>query len=108
MTPVTLFKCLSDQHRLQLLMLIHEIGEACVCDLMAALNIDQPKTSRCLADLRKCGLVNTERRGKWVFYRLADDLPDWAKSIIITSTGASSDLIKPALARLPADLTQCC
>lgn len=82
MNPLQFFKCLSDDTRLKSLLLISEIGETCVCDLMEALELDQPKTSRHLAELRKCGILQDQRRGKWVYYRLHPALPDWAKSVI--------------------------
>ena len=53
MNPCKFFKCLADDTRLKSLMLIATVKEACVCDLMAALELDQPKISRHLAELRK-------------------------------------------------------
>lgn len=70
MNPSIFFKCLADDTRLKSLLLIAKADEACVCDLMEALDLDQPKTSRHLALLRKCGILIDERRGKWVFYKL--------------------------------------
>ena len=75
MMPLQLFKCLSDNTRLQSVLLISHFEEACVCDLIAALELDQPKVSRHLAELRRCGILQDERRGKWVYYRLHQDLP---------------------------------
>jgi ArsR family transcriptional regulator, arsenate/arsenite/antimonite-responsive transcriptional repressor len=63
MDPCTFFKCLADDTRLKSVLLIAKINEACVCDLMEALELDQPKTSRHLAQLRKCGILADERRG---------------------------------------------
>ncbi|MBV8424148.1 MAG: helix-turn-helix transcriptional regulator, partial [Candidatus Eremiobacteraeota bacterium] len=45
----------------------------CVCDFTAGLPLNQPTVSHHLRLLREAGLVTTERRGTWVFYRLADD-----------------------------------
>tara|TARA_Y100001954_G_C15761293_1_gene579267 strand:- start:802 stop:1137 length:336 start_codon:yes stop_codon:yes gene_type:complete len=82
MMPLQLFKCLSDNTRLQSVLLISHFEEACVCDLIAALELDQPKVSRHLAELRRCGILQDERRGKWVYYRLHQDLPGWARDVI--------------------------
>lgn len=82
MTPLQFFKCLSDATRLQSVLLINELGETCVCDLMAGLGLDQPKVSRHLAELRKHRILQDERRGKWVYYRLHDELPEWARTVI--------------------------
>ncbi|GAB5380053.1 MAG: hypothetical protein Alis3KO_15970 [Aliiglaciecola sp.] len=53
-----------------------------MCDLVSALDIDQPKTSRNLAKLRESQILQGERKGKWMFYRLHPELPDWAKNVI--------------------------
>jgi ArsR family transcriptional regulator len=68
--PALLFKTLSDPTRLRLLNLLAE-GDVCVCDLHGTLGLDQPKVSRHLARLRSAGLVDAERNGKWMHYRLA-------------------------------------
>ena len=68
--PEQLFKTLSDSTRLRLLNLLAE-GEVCVCDLHGTLGLDQPKVSRHLAQLRRAGLVEVKRDGKWMHYRLA-------------------------------------
>ena len=68
--PELLFKTLSDPTRLRLLNLL-AAGEVCVCDLHDTLGLDQPKVSRHLARLRQAGLVEVERDGKWMHYRLA-------------------------------------
>jgi ArsR family transcriptional regulator len=60
---------LADETRLRLLGLI-EGGEVCVCHLQAVLKTNQPKISRHLAYLRKAGLVEARREGKWSHYRL--------------------------------------
>ncbi|MBD1401751.1 ArsR/SmtB family transcription factor [Pelovirga terrestris] len=65
----SIFKALSDETRLRILALLSN-GELCVCDLMAALEVPQSTVSRHLAYLRNAGLVDDERRGVWMFYRL--------------------------------------
>ena len=60
---------LADETRLRLLCLI-EGGEVCVCHLQGVLKTNQPKISRHLAYLRKAGLVEARRDGKWSHYRL--------------------------------------
>ena len=64
-----IFKALSDETRLRILALL-SLGELCVCDLMEALELPQSTVSRHLAYLRNAGLVEDERRGVWMFYRL--------------------------------------
>ena len=62
---------LADETRLRLLCLI-ESGEVCVCHLQDVLKANQPKISRHLAYLRKAGLVEARRDGKWSHYRLKE------------------------------------
>lgn len=66
------FKALGDPIRLRLVSLIgaHQGGEACVCDLTAAFDLTQPTISHHLKVLREAGIITSERRGTWVYYRL--------------------------------------
>jgi ArsR family transcriptional regulator len=66
------FKALSDPVRLRLLSLIasHTGGEACVCDLTPAFDVSEPTISHHLKVLREAGLVASERRASWVYYRV--------------------------------------
>jgi ArsR family transcriptional regulator, arsenate/arsenite/antimonite-responsive transcriptional repressor len=65
-----MFKALSDPVRLRLLSLIASYagGEACVCDLTGTFDVSQPTISHHLRVLREAGLVDSERRGTWVYY----------------------------------------
>jgi ArsR family transcriptional regulator len=69
--PAFLFKTLSDPTRLRLLNLL-ACGETCVCELTDTLRVVQPKISRHLAHLKRAGLVEARRDGKWVHYRWAE------------------------------------
>lgn len=69
------FKALGDPIRLRLLSLIgaHEggrqVGEGvCVCELTGAFDVTAPTISHHLKVLREAGLVDSERRGTWVYY----------------------------------------
>ncbi|MGB5953117.1 MAG: metalloregulator ArsR/SmtB family transcription factor [Ornithinimicrobium sp.] len=66
-----LFKALGDPVRLRLMSMIasHPAGEACVCDLIADFDLSGPTISHHLKILRDCGLVSSQRRGTWVYYR---------------------------------------
>ena len=65
------YKALSDETRLRIIKLL-ERGELCVCDIVAALNIIQPKISFHLGVLKEAGLVKDRRVGKWIHYHLDD------------------------------------
>lgn len=86
MEPLVFFKCLADETRLKALMLISLRGALCVCDIQCCLNLSQPKISRHLSELRKCNIVVTSRKGKWVYYQLNPELPVWAKEVLTKVT----------------------
>jgi ArsR family transcriptional regulator len=66
-----LLKALGDPVRLRLMSLVlsHEDGEACVCDLIPAFDLSQPTVSHHLKVLHEAGLLNREKRGVWVYYQ---------------------------------------
>ena len=67
-----LFKAVADPVRLRLLSMIacHPGGESCVCDLTPAFDMTAPSISYHLKILREAGLISSERRGTWVYYRV--------------------------------------
>jgi ArsR family transcriptional regulator len=64
------YKALSDEKRLGILKLL-EFREMCVCELTAALGVTQPNLTHHIKKLENAGLVRSERRGKWIYYKLA-------------------------------------
>jgi ArsR family transcriptional regulator len=66
------FKAIADPARLRLLSFIagQPSGETCVCYLMKPLGLSQPTVSHHLKVLFDAGLLDRERRGTWVFYRI--------------------------------------
>lgn len=82
------FRLLSDETRLRSLILMQQEGELCVCELMHALDLIQPKVSRHLALLRDAGIVSDRRQGQWIYYQLNPDLPGWALAIIAQTATA--------------------
>lgn len=67
-----LVKALADPVRLRLLSLVasHSGGEACVCDLNDAFELSQPTISHHLKVLHEAGLLDRDKRGVWVYYRV--------------------------------------
>ncbi|MDC6118462.1 metalloregulator ArsR/SmtB family transcription factor [Serratia rubidaea] len=100
LTPLQLFKNLSDETRLMLVLLLRQTEELCVCELAAILTLSQPKISRHLAMLRASGLLLDRREGKWIYYRLSPHMPAWAAGIIeqayLSQQEALSRLVKRA------------
>ncbi|MCB9558123.1 MAG: winged helix-turn-helix transcriptional regulator [Deltaproteobacteria bacterium] len=66
----SMYKALGDETRLQMLWLLMNHRELCVCDFMEVLGITQSKTSRHLRTLYHAGLVDDRRQGLWVYYSL--------------------------------------
>jgi ArsR family transcriptional regulator len=98
--PLEFYKSLADETRLLSLLLIEQEGELCVCELMAALDLPQPKISRHLGQLRKAGLLLDRRQGQWVFYRLHPLLNDWMRNILRDTLEQCPQLLELPLLRL--------
>ncbi len=66
------FKIMGDGTRFKILWSLDR-SEMCVCDLAAALRMSKSAVSHQLRKLRESNLVKADRRGKMVFYTIADD-----------------------------------
>ena len=71
---VRIHECLCHRTRLRLVHLLLQ-GPLCVCHLQVVIGEPQAKVSRHLAYLRRHGMVTTDRKGKWVLYRLTEKRP---------------------------------
>jgi ArsR family transcriptional regulator len=89
-SAVVLFKALSDPIRLRLLSLIasHDGGEACVCELTGFFDVSEPTISHHLKALREAGLVTSQRRASWVYYRVVPEALS-GLSALLDATGAA-------------------
>jgi DNA-binding transcriptional ArsR family regulator len=87
------FRGFGDPTRLRILGLLRE-QERSVGELVKELSQPQPKVSNHLACLRWCGFVAAERRGKRVFYRLADprvaQVVDIAQALLVDNERLAS------------------
>ncbi|MFJ2173350.1 ArsR/SmtB family transcription factor [Streptomyces sp. NPDC101062] len=86
------FKALGDPVRLRLLSMIASRagGEVCVCDLTPAFDLSQPTISHHLKLLKQAGLIDSERRGTWVYYRLLPQMTDRLAAILTRPAGPPS------------------
>jgi len=67
----TFFRALADRTRLRLLNLMGD-DEVCVCFFVEIVGPNQPNISRHLAYLRRAGVVEARREGKWMHYRIVE------------------------------------
>ena len=71
-----LLKALADPTRLTMVAALRSAAEpVCICDFTGALSLSQPTISHHMAKLREAGLIESEKRGIWVYYRLRAGLP---------------------------------
>ena len=70
-----LLKALADPTRLTMVAALRKAAQpVCICDFTGALNLGQPTISHHMGKLREAGLVESEKRGIWVYYRLSAGL----------------------------------
>ena len=67
---VRLLAALADPTRLAIVRQLASEVETCACDFSSCCEVGQPTVSHHLRVLREAGVVSTERRGQWIFYRL--------------------------------------
>ena len=64
---------LADPTRLAIVRQLANGSETCACDFTATCDVGQPTVSHHLRVLREAGVVTSDRRGQWIFYRLSPD-----------------------------------
>ena len=70
-----LMKALADPTRLTMMASLWKAREPiCICDFTAGMDLSQPTISHHMAKLKEAGLVESEKRGIWIYYRLRTDL----------------------------------
>ncbi len=74
-------KALGDSNRLKIVRMLSD-GEKCACKLLEAFEITQPTLSHHMKILCDCGLVDTQRIGKWSHYSLSCETLTAFKSFI--------------------------
>jgi ArsR family transcriptional regulator len=82
---VETFKALADPTRISILQLLErkggsrcgpvQVGERglCACDIEASVQLSQAAVSHHMGILRRAGLVDAQKRGRWMFYRRNDE-----------------------------------
>lgn len=70
---VRLLAALADPTRLAIVRQLAQEVETCACDFTSCCDVGQPTISHHLRVLREAGVVTSERRGQWIWYRLAPE-----------------------------------
>jgi ArsR family transcriptional regulator, arsenate/arsenite/antimonite-responsive transcriptional repressor len=76
------FAALSDPVRLRVLSLIAAEGEICACDLVEPVGKSQPTVSHHLKVLYEAGLVDRDRRGTWMWYRVVPERLEQLRNVL--------------------------
>ena len=71
-----LLSALADPMRLAIVRQLAAERETCACDLVVGIERSQPTVSHHLRVLREAAVVEAERRGTWVYYRLRPEVAD--------------------------------
>jgi ArsR family transcriptional regulator, arsenate/arsenite/antimonite-responsive transcriptional repressor len=98
---VRLFQALADPTRLAIVRELAAAPEVCACDFTSCCDVRQPTVSHHLKVLREAGVVESERRGTWIYYRLAPAAADRLQSLAVQLSGAPQ-LIPVSALRRPA------
>ncbi len=68
---MTIVKALTDENRVRILMALRT-REMCVCQITGFLDLSPSTTSKHLSILRQARLIESRKKGKWVYYTVAD------------------------------------
>lgn len=82
MNKYDFLKALSDPTRLKIVQLLNQKQALCVCDIISELGQPQPTISRHLNQLKQIGILESERKGTWIWYSISQELPSWGKAVI--------------------------
>jgi ArsR family transcriptional regulator, arsenate/arsenite/antimonite-responsive transcriptional repressor len=78
-----LMKALADPTRLTMMASLWKAdAPICICDFTAGLELTQPTISHHMAKLKEAGLVESEKRGIWIYYRLHKKLAPATRALL--------------------------
>ena len=83
-----LMKALADPTRLTIIAALWKAEQPiCICDFTASLSLSQPTISHHMAKLKDAGLVEAEKKGIWMYYRLSDDVAPASRRLLAELIG---------------------
>jgi ArsR family transcriptional regulator len=110
---LSITKALSDENRVRILMALNS-GELCVCQIIELLRLAPSTVSKHMSILKQARLVEGDKNGKWVYYRLAGDSApmavteaiDWAKKHLVSEQVVKRDAknLKSILSQRPVEV----
>ncbi len=87
-STATVLKALSDPTRLTMMAALWKAeAPICICDFTGSLELSQPTISHHMAKLKEAGLVDSEKHGIWVYYRLGDRLDERTRRLLTQLLG---------------------
>lgn len=94
---MSITKALSDENRVRILVFLDH-GELCVCQVIEMLQLAPSTVSKHLSILKQAGLVRSTKRGRWIYYSLADPQEDpisaGAIQWVLTSIGKDKTILE--------------
>lgn len=88
------FKSLSEPVRLRILNLLYHKNHLCVCEIVNSLNETQSKISRHLRYLEKFNILKSERKEKWSYYSITENMLDNEVIKYVNEVIKNSDICK--------------
>ncbi len=94
------FKALGDKTRLELLLIINEQPDICLCDLETCFSLSGSNLSRHLKELHQANLLKVDKKGKWKYYRISSFGNEFVKLVLAQSETAFLQSIKEAVNKI--------
>ncbi len=78
-----LMKVLADPTRLTMVAALWKAeAPVCICDFTASMELSQPTISHHMGKLKEAGLVESEKHGIWMYYRLSEALSASTRKVL--------------------------
>ncbi|MCI0581280.1 MAG: metalloregulator ArsR/SmtB family transcription factor [Chloroflexi bacterium] len=104
---VRLLAALADPIRLSIVRQLSGAAEICACDFTESCEVSQPTVSHHLRVLREAGVVTSERRGSWIWYRLSPEaigrLGAMARDLVPGNFVPAADLLRSRRTAMASD-----
>ncbi len=72
---ISVFKALADKNRLRIVASLWEQDELCACQVIEMLGVTGATVSRHLTILQDAGIIVSRKDGRWIYFRLSEQLP---------------------------------